>query len=83
MDKTTGKIPDMFGRPLNPLNPKFYNPRYADNICVVEKESGEKKVFLTDVGAITEHAEKTDFHHKLSMKGVRKNLQKLQEELSS
>jgi len=81
MDEATGKIPDMFGRPINSLHPRFYNPRYADNICVVEDEFGGKKVCLTDVGAITEHAEKKNLHHKASMKLVRKNLREFKKKL--
>jgi len=76
MDKATGKIPDMFGRPINPLNPRFYNPRYADNILLVEGKAEGKRIFLTDVGAITEHAEKTNIHHRISMKLMRRNLKK-------
>jgi len=82
MDGDTGKIPDMFGRPLDSKNPRFYNPRYADNICVLEDDLGNRRVILTDVGAITEHSEKGGLHHKLSMKLVRRNLRKLEEQLS-
>lgn len=81
MDEATGKIPDMFGRPLHPLSPRFYNPRYANNICLVENEFGGKRIFLTDMGAITEHAEKKDVHHKASMGMVRKNLRKFERDL--
>jgi len=76
MDKVTGKIPDMFGRPVHPLNPRFYNPRYCKNVCIAEDEHGQKRVYLTDIGAITEHAEKKDPRHKISMRLIRKNLQK-------
>ena len=82
MDGETEKIPDMFGRPLDPKNPRFYNPRYADNICVVEDDLGGKRVVLTDVGAITEHKEKKGLHHKVSMRLVRRNLRKFEEQLS-
>lgn len=83
MDQDTGKIPDMFGRPVGPLNPKFYNPRYAKNICIAEDDFGNKRIYLTDVGAITEHAEKKDLGHRISMKLVRKNLVKFKNDLGS
>lgn len=81
MDKETGKIPDMFGRPIDPRDRRFYNPRYANNICVATDESGRKAIFLTDVGAITEHARKKDLHHRISMRLVRRNLRRIQREL--
>ena len=81
MDEATGKIPDMFGRPVNPLHPRFYNPRYADNICVVEDDFGAKRVYLMDIGAITAIAENKSLRHKTSMKLVRRRLRKLKREL--
>lgn len=83
MDEATGKIPDMFGRPAHPLNPRFYNPRYCKNISIAEDENGKKRIYLTDLGAITEHAEKKDPKHRISMRLIRRNLRRLREELEN
>lgn len=80
MDRKTGKIPDLFGRPLNRYHPHFSNPRYADNVVVAE-QNGKKRVYLTDVGVIARLALDKRLGHRFLMRLIRINLVRLERQL--
>lgn len=81
MYEETGKTPDLWGRPNFSL--RFYNPRHADNILLVEDESGRQRLMFTDIGELSSQSRSRNPHTRFGRKLILKNLKAFRERLNS